>query len=64
MSMRSIEYAHRSSGWVLLDSAETLFITAERRLYNVKQGTLTLTLNLNLCASTRVSHVRYNSNYE
>ncbi|XP_065217330.1 DNA repair endonuclease XPF isoform X2 [Planococcus citri] len=37
MSVRSSEYAHRSSGWVLLDSAETLFVTAERRLYNAKQ---------------------------
>lgn len=39
-SLRSTEYAHRSSGWVLMDSAETLFVTAEKRLYNSKHGIL------------------------
>lgn len=34
----SADYAHRSSGWLLLDSAETLFITAKRRLFNSKKG--------------------------
>lgn len=32
----SVDYAHRSSGWLLLDAAETLFITAKRRLFNSK----------------------------
>lgn len=35
-SLRSTEYAHRSSGWVLMDSAETLFVTATKRMYNAK----------------------------
>lgn len=34
----SVDYAHRSSGWLLLDAAETLFITAKRRLFNSKNG--------------------------
>jgi len=34
----SVDYVHRSSGWLLLDAAETLFITAKRRLFNSKKG--------------------------
>lgn len=34
----SKDYVHRSSGWLLLDSAETLFVTAKRRLFNSKKG--------------------------
>jgi hypothetical protein len=37
-SLRSTEYAHRSSGWVLMDSAETLFVTAAKRMYDSKNG--------------------------
>lgn len=33
----SVDYVHRSSGWLLLDAAETLFITAKRRLFNSKK---------------------------
>ncbi|XP_050425098.1 DNA repair endonuclease XPF isoform X1 [Adelges cooleyi] len=33
----NVEYAHRSSGWLLLDAAETLFVTAKRRLLNSKK---------------------------
>jgi len=33
----SLDYVHRSSGWLLLDAAETLFITAKQRLYNSKK---------------------------
>lgn len=36
----SVDYAHRNSGWLLLDAAETLFNTAKRRLYNSKKGIL------------------------
>lgn len=36
----SVDYAHRSSGWLLLDAAETLFTTARRRLLNSKKGIL------------------------
>lgn len=36
----SVDYAHRSSGWLLLDAAETLFITARRRLFNSEKGIL------------------------
>jgi hypothetical protein len=34
----SVDYAHRSSGWLLLDAAETLFVTARRRLFNSNKG--------------------------
>lgn len=34
------DYVHQSSGWLLLDSAETLFVTAKRRLFNSKKGIL------------------------
>ncbi|KAL5241016.1 hypothetical protein ACI65C_008426 [Semiaphis heraclei] len=33
----SVDYVHRSSGWLLLDAAETLFVTAKRRLFNSKK---------------------------
>lgn len=36
----SADYVHRSSGWLLLDAAETLFNTAKHRLFNSKKGTL------------------------
>jgi len=36
----SVDYVHRSSGWLLLDAAETLFVTAKRRLFNSKKGIL------------------------
>jgi len=34
----SVDYVHRSSGWLLLDAAETLFVTSKRRLFNSKNG--------------------------
>jgi len=34
----SVDYVHRSSGWLLLDAAETLLIAAKRRLFNSKKG--------------------------
>lgn len=36
----SLDYVHRSSGWLLLDAAETLFIMSKRRLFNSKKGIL------------------------
>lgn len=33
----SVDYVHRSSGWLLLDAAETLLIAAKRRLFNSKK---------------------------
>ncbi|XP_050525134.1 DNA repair endonuclease XPF [Daktulosphaira vitifoliae] len=36
-SYSSSDYAHRSSGWLLLDAAETLFVSAKQRLYNSKK---------------------------
>jgi len=41
----SVDYVHRSSGWLLLDAAETLFITAKRRLFNSKKGILQILNN-------------------
>jgi hypothetical protein len=38
LNYSSVDYAHRSSGWLLLDAAETLFITAKQRLFNSKKG--------------------------
>jgi len=40
----SVDYVHRSSGWLLLDAAETLFVTSRRRLFNSKKG-ISLVLN-------------------
>ncbi|XP_054274769.1 DNA repair endonuclease XPF-like [Macrosteles quadrilineatus] len=37
LTLRSSDYAKRCSGWIMLDSAETLFVSAKRRLYNSKQ---------------------------
>ncbi|XP_060837533.1 DNA repair endonuclease XPF isoform X2 [Rhopalosiphum padi] len=37
LNYSSVDYAHRSSGWLLLDAAETLFITAKQRLFNSKK---------------------------
>ncbi|XP_046672972.1 DNA repair endonuclease XPF isoform X1 [Homalodisca vitripennis] len=37
LTLRSSDYAKRSSGWIMLDSAETLFVSAKKRLYNSKQ---------------------------
>jgi hypothetical protein len=31
-SLRSTEYAMKSSGWLLLDSAETLFVVSKQRV--------------------------------
>lgn len=37
----SVNYVHQSSGWLLLDAAETLFVTSKRRLFNSKKGIFT-----------------------
>ena len=53
-SLRSTEYAVRSSGWLLLDSAETLFVAAKKRLFNDKQGALrSLIFQLICCIAQR-----------
>lgn len=45
----SVDYVHRSSGWLLLDAAETLFATAKRRLFNSKKGIFLRLRYLNNC---------------
>ena len=35
-SLRTTEQALRSAGWMLLDAAETLFVTAKARVYGAK----------------------------
>ncbi|CAH1389674.1 unnamed protein product [Nezara viridula] len=37
-SLRTREYALKSSGWMILDAAETLFISAKNRLFDSKQN--------------------------
>lgn len=37
-TLRTREYAMKSSGWVILDAAETLFLTAKSRLFDSKQN--------------------------
>lgn len=37
-SFRTREYAMKSSGWVMLDAAEALFVTAKSRLFDSKQS--------------------------
>lgn len=39
---RSHEYAMSNSGWILLDAAEQIFKTTKDRVYNDKDGQLTL----------------------
>lgn len=66
-SLRSTEYAVRSSGWLLLDSAETLFVAAKKRLFSGKQAvepepnpkweTLTEVLKDIHKAASNISHV-------
>ncbi|XP_069693595.1 DNA repair endonuclease XPF [Periplaneta americana] len=36
-SLRSTEYAMKSSGWLMLDSAETLFVVSKQRVLGMKQ---------------------------
>lgn len=37
-SLRTREYAMKSSGWLILDAAETLFISAKNRIFDSKQS--------------------------
>uniref|UniRef100_A0A224XJV8 DNA repair endonuclease XPF n=1 Tax=Panstrongylus lignarius TaxID=156445 RepID=A0A224XJV8_9HEMI len=37
LSLRSKQYTSKNAGWMMLDAAETLFITAKSRLFNSKQ---------------------------
>lgn len=37
-SIRTREYAIKSAGWMILDAAETLFVTAKSRLFDDKQN--------------------------
>ncbi|XP_014290214.1 DNA repair endonuclease XPF [Halyomorpha halys] len=37
-SLRTREYVMKSSGWMILDAAETLFISAKNRLFDSKQN--------------------------
>ncbi|XP_076647013.1 DNA repair endonuclease XPF mei-9 isoform X1 [Halictus rubicundus] len=38
--LRTMEYAVKNSGWLMLDSVDTLFKTAKNRVYNEKTGEL------------------------
>jgi DNA excision repair protein ERCC-4 len=35
-SLRSTDYAMKSSGWLLLDSAETLFVVSKQRVFGTQ----------------------------
>ncbi|KAK9499241.1 hypothetical protein O3M35_002314 [Rhynocoris fuscipes] len=37
LSLRSKEYTSKNAGWMMLDAAETLFVTAKSRLFDSKQ---------------------------
>lgn len=38
--LRTMEYAVKNSGWLMLDSVDTLFQSAKERVYNDKNGKL------------------------
>uniref|UniRef100_T1HKQ6 DNA repair endonuclease XPF n=1 Tax=Rhodnius prolixus TaxID=13249 RepID=T1HKQ6_RHOPR len=38
LSLRSKEYTSKNAGWMMLDAAETLFVTTKSRIFNSKQG--------------------------
>ncbi|XP_073977243.1 DNA repair endonuclease XPF mei-9 isoform X2 [Rhodnius prolixus] len=37
LSLRSKEYTSKNAGWMMLDAAETLFVTTKSRIFNSKQ---------------------------
>lgn len=36
--LRTMEYAVKNSGWLMLDSVDTLFENGKKRIYNEKHG--------------------------
>ncbi|XP_076665620.1 DNA repair endonuclease XPF mei-9 isoform X1 [Andrena cerasifolii] len=52
--LRTMEYAVKNSGWLMLDSVDTLFKNAKDRVYNAKSGELKPEANPKWAALTEV----------
>lgn len=62
--LRTMEYAVKNSGWLMLDSVDALFKNAKDRIYNEKNGKLVCTdfyfkNNLSYCFRNLIMYISF-----